>query len=726
MEIWSSPGNIKIIGTEGHSPETLRQEIERGGRFVIYSYNFSFVVMSFKRATAIYFLPPGQNSILKGLPFTLISLLLGWWGVPWGIIYTIQSLHQNLTGGRDVTPEVEAALARLAPGAKPADMETATSAGQRAAVAPARRRARWSELIPVAGVVALVAGVVYLVACAFSGNTLRVAVVSGLPEPYVVTLNGTEYPLKPGVPKLIEASAGEFTLRGAPGRNGVETFDARLGFFSRPFDRRVLIVNPDRAAILYTEQVTYYPDTAVAAKEAPRPVTLHANRLWYHLPRPEFFFEKPPKTVSMSSRSGVVRKAQIAQWIEPNLASRQSALSAYLGDAAGQEYIGNYVRLQPNDDLALRLLVALLPPADARRVLESRLSDRPVLVEWHRTYQFVMDRSFPDFDLTAQYHSALQAEPGDGAMMYLYGRLLLDPAAARPFYERALRAKVPCAYATYALATDLMGQGRYADALPLLEQAAKDGVGGGAIELRRRDALLALGRFDELQSNAHARAVAQPDDAGAFLDELVLSQTRTPNRAAGERAIASFIAAFRARHAGEDGEMLNYYLSAQLAYVLGDEVTAAALLRRVKTAQAEFEAAVDRRSHTDAATAAAKIKGAESQHRLIMMLAAQAAGDGQGAETHFQQALEAMAKEDQYGRRLAQGCRGTAPVDHDAILQTPMFSDELRVLFTALGVRYPEQRERYFSRARELDRSPTFPHLLLQAVRGERKPDLKT
>jgi hypothetical protein len=33
-------------------------------------------------------------------------MLLGWWGIPWGPIYTIQSFWVNFTGGRDVTREI--------------------------------------------------------------------------------------------------------------------------------------------------------------------------------------------------------------------------------------------------------------------------------------------------------------------------------------------------------------------------------------------------------------------------------------------------------------------------------------------------------------------------------------------------------------------------------------------------------------------------------------------
>lgn len=110
MLSWKSSANLKIVGIEGYTNETLREAVGRGGRFVIYSYNFSLVVLSFKQPSNIYFVPPGQNRILKGLPFTLISLTVGWWGIPWGIIYTFQSLHQNLTGGKDVTDGLLAAL----------------------------------------------------------------------------------------------------------------------------------------------------------------------------------------------------------------------------------------------------------------------------------------------------------------------------------------------------------------------------------------------------------------------------------------------------------------------------------------------------------------------------------------------------------------------------------------------------------------------------------------
>jgi hypothetical protein len=70
----------------------------------------SVVVLTFKRSSDIYFVRPGENAIGKGLPFTLLSLVAGWWGILWGPIYTVQSLYYNFQGGKDVTQAVRSSL----------------------------------------------------------------------------------------------------------------------------------------------------------------------------------------------------------------------------------------------------------------------------------------------------------------------------------------------------------------------------------------------------------------------------------------------------------------------------------------------------------------------------------------------------------------------------------------------------------------------------------------
>jgi hypothetical protein len=100
----------KIIGTEGMSREQIRAELLRGGKFVVFQYCVSLIVVTFKRASDVYLVRPGDGMLGRSLPFSLISLVLGWWGLPWGPIWTIATITSNCRGGRDVTPEVIASF----------------------------------------------------------------------------------------------------------------------------------------------------------------------------------------------------------------------------------------------------------------------------------------------------------------------------------------------------------------------------------------------------------------------------------------------------------------------------------------------------------------------------------------------------------------------------------------------------------------------------------------
>lgn len=106
---------MKIIGIEGMGNLELRSEIQKGGKFVMYPYVISILVMTFRRSSNIYFVKVDESAVVKGLPFTFLSLFFGWWGIPWGIIYTIQALNNNLGGGKDVTAQVLATIGQTVP-----------------------------------------------------------------------------------------------------------------------------------------------------------------------------------------------------------------------------------------------------------------------------------------------------------------------------------------------------------------------------------------------------------------------------------------------------------------------------------------------------------------------------------------------------------------------------------------------------------------------------------
>ncbi len=92
-----------IVGTEGLSLEELLAEIESGGRFVVYQYCVSVFFMTYLCSSKVHFVRSAGANLVKRLGYSILSLLVGWWGFPFGFIYTPMVVFKNLFGGKDVT-----------------------------------------------------------------------------------------------------------------------------------------------------------------------------------------------------------------------------------------------------------------------------------------------------------------------------------------------------------------------------------------------------------------------------------------------------------------------------------------------------------------------------------------------------------------------------------------------------------------------------------------------
>jgi hypothetical protein len=101
---------MDLRGFEALTPADLEVHLQAGSRFVFFEYCISFLFVTLRRPSAVVLLRPNELGLAQGLPCTLVSLLLGWWGLPWGLVYTPLALLTNLSGGRDVTAEVCAFL----------------------------------------------------------------------------------------------------------------------------------------------------------------------------------------------------------------------------------------------------------------------------------------------------------------------------------------------------------------------------------------------------------------------------------------------------------------------------------------------------------------------------------------------------------------------------------------------------------------------------------------
>lgn len=121
------PPPLPSSSATGNDAARMVHEVEAGGRFVIFTYCISVFIMTFKRPSEIMFLRRDEDGAGAAIGYSVLSGLLGWWGIPWGPIWTIAALISNARGGRDITLEVltekvgpAAAAAILARRQKPA------------------------------------------------------------------------------------------------------------------------------------------------------------------------------------------------------------------------------------------------------------------------------------------------------------------------------------------------------------------------------------------------------------------------------------------------------------------------------------------------------------------------------------------------------------------------------------------------------------------------------
>ena len=97
------PGLNAIRGAERLSPAELADHLRAGARCVRFEWCASLLIATIRRQSPVYLTYDWQDRYLRGLRYSLAAVLLGPWGVPWGLVWTPWAVWVNLTGGADVT-----------------------------------------------------------------------------------------------------------------------------------------------------------------------------------------------------------------------------------------------------------------------------------------------------------------------------------------------------------------------------------------------------------------------------------------------------------------------------------------------------------------------------------------------------------------------------------------------------------------------------------------------
>jgi hypothetical protein len=106
---------MEIKNIDGLRVSQIRDMVQQGGKFVVFPYTVSVVLVTLRRSSDIYFIKADENTFKYSYCYVLLNLIIGWWGIPWGPIYTIGAAYDNIVGGKDLTLEVMSHLTQHDP-----------------------------------------------------------------------------------------------------------------------------------------------------------------------------------------------------------------------------------------------------------------------------------------------------------------------------------------------------------------------------------------------------------------------------------------------------------------------------------------------------------------------------------------------------------------------------------------------------------------------------------
>lgn len=535
----------------------------------------------------------------------------------------------------------------------------------------------------------------YLAAAISIGQHRKVFFVNGQAKPYTVAVNGQAVTLPVGQ-TLIEVPEGEVSVefRDANMQQDPIHVEVETNFFARPFTSPTFVINPDRLALLIWEETEY--------SERPNPTSekhaFHIGKEFYSLGSIDYPFGEFPQSLSMKKGTRL-HKTRIFLPANVPPEGRLNVIAQALSPEEQIAYAQRWLRQEPNDTIFLYWILDKTPAPAGIRYLQTRLGERPVLVEWHRAYQSLVERENPEIDLKPEYRRLMEETHQQPDTVYLLARLL-DGKEAEKLLEQAAAASPPSVQALHALGWRAMGQGRFSDAVKWMAKAMQFRASDIYVRRDYHSALLAAAQYDQLLESLkqptltghiyalyeQARVHAIRGDKAKFEETLKQAQQLWPDP--GDAAMRSQIeAGMRMVQSCCINDTAGYLREAihlpnppgfQVAFLRGNLKEAAANLTTAKNTQVNIE-------------------------RGLLYLAATKTKNATLADEQWKALLEALRKTGRHERRFAEQLGAPQASAVDVLINELIEPGEKRVLLAVAAARWPAHAKELLTMAKKLN-----------------------
>lgn len=760
--------DVKIHGIDGMTVEEIRKEVEGGARLVQYIYVISIFVMTFKRGSDIYFIRAGRSPVFPGLPCTFLTLFFGWWGFPWGPLYSLEALFKNLSGGIDLThdwmlstrpsepPKIfeQPRPAHPTPPTQPAQDKTAfvsplerhgntaqlrQTGMQSYASSPAtnppeydyskpRKKPLRAYLIPIT-VLAVLVTVGVCVRPLYLGFNHRVFLVNGLDQSYSIIIDGEAHEVPPGTGKELSLTEGKYEVSAKFPATNQPTFfekaDIRTPFCDRMFGKeKITFINPDKLALIYREKVYY---SVFASKDIPPGgFVIFPNKSVLHMTKPDFVLQDFPSSVDLPRDQVQHIKERVAIAGDFDIYARLQVIQKEIL-AEATDYAARIAAFNIDAPNLFESALEAVPEEERQKFFESQLNTRPVFTEWHRKYQDYLRATGKRAALEKYYRSLLDNEPNNGALLYLYGRAISIPGESEQYYKKSLNAPTPCPYAWLALAWEQCGAGNFPEGLKYIEEARAAGFDAPDIHAMQRTLFLATGQQKKALDDIAAEFEKIPANFPLAEEYALLAGCCRVREPICDTIFEKFAkAADNAKSPIEAKTLAQVKARLRAVYAYGSADKNEFLREAAKNTDwfiTAAQAEISRKEIVGVEKSFLEKSLSIDSGMLFLFYIAEMLNGSKDAEKYFNAAVTTLSKERELEHAVELALLGKALVSPTPEYVLPMFgeSTQKRIAACAFGLRFPSQKQGFFASARKHNFHPGFPKLLLDEVLNSEK-----
>lgn len=549
----------------------------------------------------------------------------------------------------------------------------------------------------------------------------QVFLINGLNRPYQIEINGTELSLPVDIPVRTKLPEGKTTIlmkeRGLD--SGPLHIEIKSSFLERLLNNKTYVINPDGVGVLLWEKVPYMTDYMIrTTKDSKYEYKLCAGRYFYEFKNLDYEFEKFPDEVTM--KGDITYRTGVSQLTEYSPASVLDYLVENEERASAVSFIRNHLSFNPTDPSYLNYLAVLSPLNECLKFLQTRLHHRPVLVEWHRLYQHLIEQEKPEYDLFAEYQAYLDQEPDNSDLQYLVGRLIQNPKEAVAYYRQACADGRENAYIYYSLANYALSGGEFTTAYDYINKAIAMEPGINTFVRTKDQVLLALGNYDALLAKNALERKNNPYDGQLVAEAIRLTLhsekelSRTGRRLQADRLRNDYVVSLLQEKV-ETVDTWDDYLQAVYYYCLGDLENYQSHLAKVDPEGYGFSLTLSAGDVEKAAAALTHSPDPAYTDYLLLYLLAESSGWQQQAAVSLEEAIKLMRYNNDL-RYLAACLEGTCQPDPDRIRQMCLDITEKKIALTAFGVKFPEYRKAFLQLARTLNYEKKVPYHFLRSI----------